>query len=59
VEAGAGVAGRVWIITWCAGEQWTRVALLFIATFGDGRIRHAGADWKCWKLVSGCPVGLH
>ena len=49
VEADDKVAGRVWITTTRPGEEPTRIEVVLIATFKDGRITRVWeTTWPSW-----------
>jgi hypothetical protein len=53
VEAADKVAGRVWITTSRPGEQPTRIEVVLIAAFRDGRIRRIWeTTWPSWRNVA-------
>jgi hypothetical protein len=50
VEAENRVAGRVWITTSLPGESPTRIEVVLIATFKDGRITRVWeTTWPSWN----------
>jgi hypothetical protein len=50
VEAADKVAGRVWITTSRPGEQPTRIELVLIAAYRDGRIHRVWeTTWPSWR----------
>jgi hypothetical protein len=52
VETADKVAGRVWITTTLAGESRTRIEVVLIAAFIDGRIcRVWEATWPSWNTL--------
>jgi len=52
VEAADKVAGRVWITTSRPGESPTRIKVVLIAAFTDGRIsRLWEATWPSWNAL--------
>jgi hypothetical protein len=52
VEAADKVAGRVWITTSRPGEQPTRIELVLIAAYRDGRIHRVWeTSWPSWRNV--------
>jgi hypothetical protein len=52
VEADDKVAGRVWITTSRAGEKPTRIEVVLIASFRDGRIHRVWeTTWPSWRTV--------
>jgi hypothetical protein len=52
VEAADKVAGRVWITTSRSGEQPTRIELVLIAAYRDGRIHRVWeTSWPSWRNV--------
>jgi SnoaL-like domain len=53
VEAADKVAGRVWITTSRPGEQPTRIEVVLIATYRDGRIHRVWeTTWPSWRDVA-------
>jgi SnoaL-like domain len=53
VEAPDKVAGRVWITTARPGERPTRIEVVLIAAFRDGRIHRVWeTTWPSWRSVS-------
>jgi hypothetical protein len=53
VEADAKVAGRVWITTSRPDEKPTRIEVVLIAAFRDGRIHRIWeATWPSWRNVA-------
>lgn len=52
VEAADKVAGRVWITTARPGEQPTRIEVVLIAAYRDGRIHRVWeTTWPSWREV--------
>jgi hypothetical protein len=52
-EAEAKVAGRVWITTSRPGEKPTRIVVVLIAAFRDGRIHRIWeTTWPSWRNVA-------
>jgi hypothetical protein len=52
VEATDKVAGRVWITTSRPGERPTRIEVVLIAAYRDGRIRRVWeTTWPSWRDV--------
>jgi hypothetical protein len=52
-EAGDRVAGRIWITTSRPDEQPTRIELVVIAAYRDGRIRRVWeTTWPSWCQVA-------
>lgn len=52
VESPDKVAGRVWITTSRPGESSTRVEVVLIAAFTDGRIRRVWkTTWPSWNTL--------
>ncbi|OBI72327.1 nuclear transport factor 2 family protein [Mycobacterium asiaticum] len=53
VEAADKVAGRVWITTARPGEQPTRIEVVLIAAFRDGRIHRVWeTTWPSWRTAA-------
>jgi hypothetical protein len=53
VEAEDKVAGRVWITTSRPGEQPTRIEVVLIAAYRDGRIHRIWeTTWPSWRGVA-------
>jgi hypothetical protein len=52
VEAGDRVAARVWITTSRPDEEPTRIEVVLIATYLDGRIHRLWeTTWPSWRTV--------
>ncbi|OBJ88486.1 hypothetical protein A5656_06080 [Mycobacterium gordonae] len=52
VEAADRVAGRVWITTSRPGEEPTRIEVVLIAAYRDGRIHRVWeTTWPSWRNV--------
>lgn len=52
VEAADKVAARVWITTALPGEQPTRIEVVLIAAFRDGRIHRVWeTTWPSWRSM--------
>ncbi|WP_124709207.1 nuclear transport factor 2 family protein [Gordonia insulae] len=52
VDAGDRVAGRVWITTSRPGETPTRIEVVLIASYLDGRIHRVWeTTWPSWRTV--------
>lgn len=52
VAAGDRVAGRVWITTSRPGEQPTRIEVILIAAYRDGRIHRVWeTTWPSWRSI--------
>lgn len=53
VEAADRVAGRVWITTSRPGEEPTRIEVVLIAAYRDGRIHRVWeTTWPSWRNVN-------
>ena len=53
VETPDKVAGRVWITTSRPGEQPTRIELVLIAAYRDGRVHRVWeTTWPSWRNVA-------
>ena len=53
VEADGKVAGRVWITTVRPGEKPTRIEVVLIAAFRDGKIHRVWeTTWPSWRSVA-------
>ncbi len=53
VEAADKVAGRVWITTARPGEQPTRIEVVLIAAYRDGRIHRVWeTTWPSWRTAA-------
>jgi hypothetical protein len=54
VESTDKVAGRVWITTTLPGEEPTRIEVVLIAAFVDGRISRVWeTNWPSWNELPG------